>query len=457
MANMGFAEAKRIRGESLSNRIANRLVGGESFGSSISKSLSEGTKARITGLKEKINPMNIARFMTGGSPLAAAVVGRMFGASKEDMRYFAGKQGKTDTASKIKPTPTDEGVLDLLNEIYLLLEDSRRSNLKEFPTEEEIFEREKRARDRHNDLLKALEYKKPKEDTATKEKEDESLLKSILGWFKSPVGLWLLGLGGMAALFGSLYFGLKMLAEVTPNMKALSPQEAQNVLENASERDIEAAGGRQKLEDIIKNGKQRAIDALAMPENTEEEQKAKAKVIRDMGGFAKVLKIADDETEYSIPAGSADPKTALDAPDLPNKVTPKSEFKVRNKTKAASAEIWDQRYGSKYNEDGTRKTATPQAMPEIPKEDTNQKSLSVTPEASIPPQESTPSTAKINDVIRENVELNLPSAATVANQTVNNTNVNTESQVALSVTDVPAVRNTEETFRRMILYSTRVV
>jgi hypothetical protein len=45
MAKMGFEQAKKIRGESLSNRIANRVVGGESFGTSISKSLSEGTKA----------------------------------------------------------------------------------------------------------------------------------------------------------------------------------------------------------------------------------------------------------------------------------------------------------------------------------------------------------------------------------------------------------------------------
>ena len=185
---MGFEQAKKIRGESLSNRIANRLVGGESFGTSISKSLSEGTKARMTGLREKINPMNIAKFMTGGSSLAAAMMGRMTGASKEDMRYFTGKQTKMDTASRIKPTVQDEGFLDLLNEIYLLLEDSRKSSLKEFPTEEEIFEKEKKARDRHKELLDALKYKKPKE-TATKEKEEEGLLKNILSWFKSPLGV----------------------------------------------------------------------------------------------------------------------------------------------------------------------------------------------------------------------------------------------------------------------------
>lgn len=201
---MGFAEAKKIRGESLSNRIANRLVGGESFGSSIGKSLSEGTKARMTGLKEKINPMNIAKFMTGGSNLGAALAGRVTGASKEDMKYFTGKQGKMDTASKIKPIQEDEGITELLNEIYLLLEDSRQARLRDMPTEEDIAERERKAEARHKALLDAINGKMVtgKKVTASKVEDEEegSIFDNILGTFglKDIAKSALSGLGRMA-------------------------------------------------------------------------------------------------------------------------------------------------------------------------------------------------------------------------------------------------------------------
>ena len=447
---MGFEQAKKIRGESLSNRIANRLVGGESFGTSISKSLSEGTKARMTGLREKINPMNIAKFMTGGSSLAAAMMGRMTGASKEDMRYFTGKQTKMDTASRIKPTVQDEGFLDLLNEIYLLLEDSRKSSLKEFPTEEEIFEKEKKARDRHKELLEALKYKKPKE-TATKEKEEEGLLKNILSWFKSPLGVALLGLTSMAALFGVLYVGLKLLNENTPNMKALSPDEAQAILQNGSDEDIQAAGGREFLEDIVVNGKQRAENILAMPENTPEEKATKKKAMLDMGGQSKVEAIAKDVKTYDVP----EPKPVGEgkADRLP---FTKEEFIGKGSARKVKEDKWNKNYAPYYNDDGTKKTATPQPTKSTSQEESPQSAL---PKADSPisPQENTPSTAKVNEVIRENVDLNLPTAVTAANETVNNTTINTESQVPRQVTEIPTVRNMEETFRRMILYSTRVV
>ena len=447
---MSFEQAKKIRGESLSNRIANRLVGGESFGTSISKSLSEGTKARMTGLREKINPMNIAKFMTGGSSLAAAMMGRMTGASKEDMRYFTGKQTKMDTASRIKPTVQDEGFLDLLNEIYLLLEDSRKSSLKEFPTEEEIFEKEKKARDRHKELLEALKYKKPKE-TATKEKEEEGLLKNILSWFKSPLGVALLGLTSMAALFGVLYVGLKLLNENTPNMKALSPDEAQAILQNGSDEDIQAAGGREFLEDIVVNGKQRAENILAMPENTPEEKATKKKAMLDMGGELKVKAIAEDVKTYDVP----EPKPVGEgkADRLP---FTKEEFIGKGSARKVKEDKWNKNYAPYYNDDGTKKTATPQPTT-TSEEQSKQNIPAVVSGPSTTPQEAMPATARVNDVTRENVDLNLPTAVTAANETVNNTTVNTESQVPRQVTEIPTVRNMEETFRRMILYSTRVV
>ena len=199
---MDYEQADRIRKKTLSDRIAEKMVDGESFGKSISKSVSEGGKARMTNLKKKFDPMNIAKFMTGGSNLAPAIVGRLMGRSEKNMKYFTGKQSKMDTASKIKPTNEGgEGMLEMLNEIYLLLEDSRRSLENLSPTEEEIFERELRARQRHKELMDALGYKSTKEETATKKEEpSSSILDDILAMFglKDLGKLAIKGLGSLA-------------------------------------------------------------------------------------------------------------------------------------------------------------------------------------------------------------------------------------------------------------------
>jgi hypothetical protein len=57
----------------------------------------------------------------------------------------------------------------------------------------------------------------------------------------------------------------------------------------------------------------------------------------------------------------------------------------------------------------------------------------------------------------ENLEMNLPKDSTLAGETINTTNINSQNQPSQSVTEIPLVRNMEETFQRMILYSTRVV
>lgn len=451
---MGYAEAKAIREKSLSNRIAGRLVGGESITSSIGKSISEGTKAKIKGLKEKINPMNIAKFMTGGSNLAAALTGRMMGASKEDMKYFAGKSGPgKDTASKIKPgIEQEEGVINLLSDILSLLEDSRLKREKDKPTEEDISEKERKAENRHRELLKALGVQPGEKPTAEKVEEDDgflSSLKNILGWFKSPVGIWLLGLGSMAALFGALYLGLQALNKITPNMKALSPQEAENILKNGSARDIEALGGREKLEDIIKNGKERALAIQNMPEG---EEKRKAELA--MGGADKVKQIAEDKTEYKVP-------TNIDTG--PDKVPPRPD--TTGGKNAGRAKMWDNKFGDKYNPDGTKKSATPVSteQPNQPKQPTEveKKSAPVPaePTPAAAPEKTEPASAKLNSVVKENLDANLPisNPDAAASQTVNNTTINQTKQTTQAVTGIPSVRNQEPTFQDMLLYSTRVV
>lgn len=425
---MGFAEAKKIRGESLSNRIAGRLVGGESFGTSIGKSLSEGTKAKMTGLREKINPMNIAKFMTGGSNLGAALAGRMTGASKEDMKYFTGKQGKMDTASKIKPIQEDEGISELLNEIYLLLEDSRLARLRDMPTEEDVAERERKAEARHKSLLDAINGKvvSGKKVTASKvEDEESSIFDNVLGAFglKDIAKSALSGLGRLAT-FAIGPIGAPLLAAAAIGAFGYFIYKALKA-EPSYEAEQEAKGIRQAQD----------VGGLAGVKDKEEQNKKLPEYERTMAELK-----------------SAEKTYWKDLDGNPQFGTDKQLEGYAKRGPEAAKAVEDY----KAQRDNIQKTLEGETPSEV-QSPTSPPAAMTTPAAV--PVESTLSTAPLSSVTKENLEMNLPiNEMATTGETNNTTNINTQNQPSeQSVTEIPSVRNMEETFQRMILYSTRVV
>lgn len=162
---MEYSRAATIRGSKLSSLIADRLASGGSIGGSIRGAMSEKMKARATGLKEKFDPLNIARVVTGGSRLGPAVLGRLLGRSRADIKYFSG--GKTKQigrrSSSIGKEPgqydneTYEKLADKLNSIYSLLRTSRERDLRLKEIERGSLE-EKRNEDerRHQEFLEVL-------------------------------------------------------------------------------------------------------------------------------------------------------------------------------------------------------------------------------------------------------------------------------------------------------------
>jgi len=428
MAKMGFAEAKKIRGESLSNRIAGRLVGGESFGTSIGKSLSEGTKAKMTGLREKINPMNIAKFMTGGSNLGAALAGRMTGASKEDMKYFTGKQGKMDTASKIKPIQEDEGISELLNEIYLLLEDSRLARLRDMPTEEDVAERERKAEARHKSLLDAINGKvvSGKKVTASKvEDEESSIFDNVLGAFglKDIAKSALSGLGRLAT-FAIGPIGAPLLAAAAIGAFGYFIYKALKA-EPSYEAEQEAKGIRQAQD----------VGGLAGVKDKEEQNKKLPEYERTMAELK-----------------SAEKTYWKDLDGNPQFGTDKQLEGYAKRGPEAAKAVEDY----KAQRDNIQKTLEGETPSEV-QSPTSPPAAMTTPAAV--PVESTLSTAPLSSVTKENLEMNLPiNEMATTGETINTTNINAQNQPSeQSVTEIPSVRNMEETFQRMILYSTRVV
>lgn len=157
---MDYQTAKDIRGRSLTSMITNKITAGGGVSSSIKSSLSQKMKAKSIGIKEKFDPMNIARFITGGSKFAPAIVGRLSGRSQKDIDYFTGTKRKAPTYSRVQKSPsttinaTSSDVLtDMLSFFQRIDErDTKRREIERAFREEKEVENEKR----HTEFITVL-------------------------------------------------------------------------------------------------------------------------------------------------------------------------------------------------------------------------------------------------------------------------------------------------------------
>ena len=96
---MDYGQAKKIRGKSFGTLLAEQEGGAFS---SLNKAISLKSQAKMEGLKETFDPMNIVKFMTGGSNWAPALLGKLTGRKQKSIDYFSGVKRKgQDTASRL--------------------------------------------------------------------------------------------------------------------------------------------------------------------------------------------------------------------------------------------------------------------------------------------------------------------------------------------------------------------
>jgi hypothetical protein len=125
-----YERAAEVRERGLLGNITDNLIsGGGSITGGIGRGISDTFKAKVTGVKEKFDPLNIAKKMTGG--VGVGILGRMMGRSKSDMSYFANK-GKDGgllgrAFSALKPKGKLGGVDTAL---YANISDGSRNGLK---------------------------------------------------------------------------------------------------------------------------------------------------------------------------------------------------------------------------------------------------------------------------------------------------------------------------------------
>jgi hypothetical protein len=496
---MNYQEARRLRNlPSLTELMRQKALMGESAGSAIMSSLREKygistrMKARAMGIKEKFDPMNIVKFMTGGSRTAAALYGRFAGRSDEDIRYFAGRAQPVDPYTRIGRVRESDDTLPILEKMYGFLSKIYESDLKRKDKEKD-FSEEQKAEDekRHRQLLKALGVKTVVVSKA--EKQEDGLfgkigqmlnsafasirkmidsvvqsildlknllqlgkLMSILSWFGSPVGLALLGITALATL-GVFLADLvsnwltDFVRKQMPDYSLISPIEAKTVLERSSEYDIESFakkkqfGSREKLEEFVRTKMaeaQYALDNLDLTPKEREEYSKLAEPLRREGP------IQQEET-----------------------ITPRDKWPREQGGPAG----WDTRFASRYNPDGTLKSLKPGQMPLPPDIRPSEGRSSMqyddyirqqTPQGAAfgtypsAGRRSTPVTSEppVSDAIQENAQMNADQRMAVSPPVINKAvEAAPRNMVSDALRIMPAVRNLDATFQRMIYNSVRVV
>jgi hypothetical protein len=423
---MDYFQAQKVRKPPLSDLIADQIASGGGIGSSFSAGISAKSRAAATGIKQRFDPLNIAKFVTGGSNIAPAILGRLTGRSSKDIKFFTGKK-QYDTASKIKPLEEGDGLNDILSKIVSFMqsvnqaEKARRDQANQF-AEENALERARR----HKELIEAITGKPytgdPKKPTATKvaDTAQSSFLDDILDafglgrtalsilktvgkiglFFTGPVGLAILGAGSIAAFGYFLYKALKAEPSYEAEQEAKGLDQAKSVGGLAGVADERAK--RQKMPEYDRT--------MAEIKDFETFQNEGEKLTnKQLEGFAKRgpgaleavedYKVARDEYKRIVgePLESATPVPA---------------------------------------------TATPSASPSSPVSEVP----AAAPEAS----------QKLTQVQNENLDLSIPQSNPDPTTVVNNNSVKSYEKTGDKI-PMPAVRNLEPTFQNMILYSTRVV
>ena len=453
---MSYQMAARLKNQSLGSVIADQLISGEGYGSSIGKAIGLKTQARVTRLKAKFDPLNIAKFMTGGSRLGPAILGKMLGRSRKDIEYFTGRARPVSTTTKIGKLEKDgggdsSGMDGMLNKIYDFMKQNREEDIidrqkKNNFAEERQMEAERTADRRHKDLLKAIEnLKKDLVPVQTAEKVTEQgssiisdiadmkqiydILKTSGGWLlkamTSPMGL-------AASIIALVLtpFALSSLEkekidkdpyakEYDNNAYALS---VRSKLEGGNLTEGQAAA--QLQQKALKQVPRRTVEDFVKSNLTDKE------LVQELGADREGLKkwLAENpkrDAMYQVPMAGLQTQ--------------------QSKTPPAPA-------ATPTEETGGAPTATPMAP-----ETGGAPAPTSTPPAPMAIPETVPNMGQqLASVMGQNTDMKLADFAKPLESVVNNLNSLNKSTTT-GKSSLPAVRNLEDTFQRMIMNSTRVV
>ena len=460
---MEYKEAKKIRGKSFGTLLAEHEGG---LGSSISAAISQKTQAKMAGMKEKFDPMNIAKFMTGGSNWAPAMLGKLTGRKQSSIDYFSGvkRRGK-GTAEKIGSSKGGTGgdFLGILHSIETLLHKTREDD-KLKHEQDKNFEEERnleKAR-RHKELMVAITGKPYKETatttaattTATKVDEDDKPKSFLddLGDLKNIFSL----LKGARWLLMALASPAGMIAALLAAGIAGMILQFRNTDQAAKEGDVG------KLKQALRQQMTGPNGEPAKEEDINDAVKSVLKIQADKGS-AEAKQSLEMMEKNPNTLGVTGPTSYDDLRKSYLTSKGKDESTATEEEKAAATKYAKDQVKN-YKEGGATAIQSPTASqaPEglegffAPKAKAPEGLEGIEKYFSTPAGETPVSGQVLNQVQKESLDLNIPAPKPDVPISVNK-NTNNVTKNGKKRANIPLVRNNEETLQRLIFNSTRVV
>lgn len=452
---MDYRTAKTIRGKSLSSLITQKIRSGGGATSSIRSSISEKIKAKGVGIKEKFDPLNIAKFMTGGGNLAPAILGRITGRKQEDINYFSGGRQTLTQIKKTKPLGQVSGeTSDSIVAIFNLIKKNHERDLQLRETERS-FQEEKANEEqrRHGEFLKILkDYTSEGTAVAVKTGSSGGIL-DFLGTVKTMIAdavkntietiqnmfSWLNDLR-KSELFK--FLGSKLFALLTSGPFLAVASAGALLLLLANDKNPEQTT-KQMLGAADPNAIGAAIDKQQQENVSSEELNKKFEVrralLKDAPLKTKYLGIGQREylQQIGVPENQVeqlyDDTKPLVVPEVLKNVDPQ----LYNRLKPSTKPVSNNRTPSVgvVADKGINSTAPSNPISSVTMKDTAEQTQ--TPKATVVP--SAPASSPVSDAIEENVSLNMSSSMSPASTTApiitNNVNsTSTEESIPTTAT-----------------------
>jgi hypothetical protein len=369
---MSYQEARRIKNTGLKDLIAQNIVSGQSIGSAIGSSISQSFRAKATGFKEKFDPLNIAKKLTGN--IGAAILGRMTGRSQKDISYFAGGRRGNSSAGITQDTDMEnmgralytnvsegqrqrmrkgDSVTNVLAKLYNLMKKGYEAEEKrrERTIKDKINEEDEKIL-RHKELMEALTGIKYTGKTPnTAKKEDDGLLGLIKGMIDKLLKPfeWLKDFASLESLatriLGPTFLGKSVLYKIGGPLMAIVGAYYAGVFLKDTEfgfRLSKEGGSEGKLAEQAFKNKQTDFSSQPLTQDQakaileQPENEAKKRDITSFGGIERIQAIAEGKPD----PGGLTPQQQKGPVDLSVTTNETEQFKdFKDKTNTLPASI----------------------------------------------------------------------------------------------------------------------
>jgi len=302
---MNYQEAAIIRKKSFAEIMTQKLIEGQGLISSVGSARRDIKQAKKLARKEKFDILNVAKFLTGGSTLAPAILGRMLGRKSSDISYFAGRKMLGDTTESNK----------VLIQILDFMKTSRQQKEKDFQTHMMYQEMNELMRnDRHQEVLNVF-LDAIKKNSTPKRRRVRAITSPMSGGFATTAllvtgaaGLLMMSKESVAAIRKRSDDDLKIL-ETETDKQVKSLQSPYDEIYFIAEEDKISSEYKKELQEISDTD-----EKWKEIENISEEEKEEA---APRGGGLTLMKEA-------IPDVGPEPTATEVEPSLPKNLMPKA-------------------------------------------------------------------------------------------------------------------------------------